>query len=1700
MSRDDRENGSDQESPGSIQDSPRKDSSAGDSPKDSSSKDAPKDAAPDVPAPAASLPPEERAAVTEALQSKTDKPLPPLADAIAEVDAQQKHPVTPQGRRRRFLNRRNLIIATTAAVIGVLALALLLLILYRLGFADRYVAGQIKIAFAKYGIRAEIKEFHAGFPPQTVEMKNLELYDAQTGEKLGKIDRVLATIRIQDLFALKLERTVDLKELTLEGLEAWVATDAQGRWNIRNLHLPPPDDRTKRIKFDFATPHLEIKNGVIHYGDAVHQISGDARNIAATIEPDDPNAPETSRMNKVSLSLTNSTFTYDGRPVNNIDITARGRGNQDGAEIQELVLKSPVAEARLSGRLTSWETLHYEMNITSSVDLTQLSDLLQTGATLRGTGNFSGVVTGDGDKYKVEGNINSDSLAADNLRLQGLNVTANGSGGFNDRSYNINGKAVAALLSAGDFQLNNVQLVGGVMGTGSDFKWVGELRAAAERSYGTTITGLILQDARAEMNDGVLTASSSRFSANGLTASGTRVNGITATDLRVRSENKVTTAGVAKVKAGTIVAKGAKVNGVTANNIDIVNRDGVTSVVVKDLQIGATSASGAEIGNINIAGVRLSIREGRAEGSTADINAGTVKLADGQIEDVKLRKPVFVIEPSGRYRASADLSIGGGVMGQMNMGQARAQLVATSSEIQLNNFNADIFKGRATGNARIAITRSGQSRVTGNFDQVDVGGPLTALAGAPVPLSGRATGKIDLAFPGTDFKQASGSLSTNFTADASATDGGRVPLTGVVAVRADRGLFTIDQVDLQTTATKLKATGQFSFSADSNLQVDLNSADASELQTVLVSSGLLPDVEDQMNTYGIDLAGQLAFNGSLRGKLSSPDIDGRVSLGSLLVNGNDLGSLSASLKMTATELNIADGRLTERDGGGMQFTVNAPRTGKDNITLNATLDRVNAGNLIAALPLSKTTRAGLADTQADASGQIMISGIPGAMSGSADVRFGPGRLAGQPLDSLVARATFAGSKVNLESFDARSSVGHLVVSGTVDTTTKVFDAQVRAEGVQLDKLFALSKQRGAPNVTGVADFTAQVSGNFSDNDFSGYQITFDGQGKDVVINGRAAGTLALVGRTENKQLNITLTSGLFGAAPQVVTANVNLGTEKLATSAETSLNNADLSGLLKMLAPQATFKITGLATGTLKASGNLLDEDGYFSTGGLSGSANFTALSFRLGDEQDVTLTAVSPLIVNFSPNEITFEQAQFTGTGGTNIKLAGTLATGPEGRQSLTADGRLNLRALNALSADAFLSGTGEVAVRITGTYEKPRFNGTGSVNGGSIGLLIGNERWTVTNLKLLVRFTSNQVQIDSLTGLLGGGHVSADGGALLDGFRIARFLFNIHGQSVSAPFPEGFRTTADLDMEIKGTSREQLIGGTVNIRRAEYTEDIELADLINFRRGESIEEGGEIELTRGALFNDLHVEARNTLIVRNNLADLTASASLVINGPINDTLMAGRITATSGTLNFRNESYEITRALMDFPPQRDADPIINIQTETQILRYRIKVGLNGQMSQPQAIISSEPALPQADIVSLITTGQLASGDTSTSILSQSSLGTATSLLTDALINAPAQRATSKLFGLSRFEINPVIGGSGTSPGARLTVGKRINKDVTVTYSTNVASDPNQILALEYRVSDRLFFIAQYEQASTRKLTSRNDNFSFEIRFRKRF
>ncbi|MBD0369444.1 MAG: translocation/assembly module TamB domain-containing protein [Pyrinomonadaceae bacterium] len=1652
--------------------------------------------------------------IKDALQSETDEPLPPAAERMAERDAASPHPVTPQGKRRRWVTRRNAFILTISLAIIAVCLVLLAVLFYRLGYVDRYIARQIKDTFAQYGIRAEIKEFHTS-GARNVEMNDVELYDAATNERLGRIDKLTAVVRIEDLYALNLRRNINLEELKIDGVEVWVKFDAEGNSNFRNIKLPAPDPN-RRILFSYSTARIEINNGVIHYGDERHDISGEARNLVATIQPDNPNAPAESWMNTVTLSASNSTFVYDGRPVNNIDVTARGRINQTRAEIQELTLRSPLAEARLTGVMDDWRALRYNLNVTSTVDLTQASDILQPGTALRGVGNFVGTINGEGHRYNVDGEIKSDAMAADGVRVQALTLTAKGSGVGTD--YDELGRAVAELLSSGDFQLTAMQVTGGVVGTGTDFRWVGELRSAAARYQGTSITGLILSDAVAEMREGVLTANARRAAANGITTSEARINAAQASDVRVRSENGVTTATAGTVQAGTVMAEGGQVKGVTADGVDVVDRNGVTNVAVNRLSVGGVQASGATIGSLNIAGVRLSIRAGgRVEGTSGDINAGNVQIAKskdfegGTIRDVRLARPVFVLEPSGRYRASADLSLGGGVLASVQLGAARAALTASNNQVELRNFNAQILNGSASGNAVINTAR-GSSRVQAAFNDLDVNQIVALTAKRNVPISGKATGTADLSFRGTDFKNtATGTVRADFTGETGTDATGTNPLTGTVALNARTpGLFEIERANLRTQSSELTASGRFSFARDeSDLRVDLNAADASELQNVISSTGLLPSLEAQLNTYNVALDGRLTFNGTVRGRLENPSVEGRASLETLIVNGRELGTLTAALNLTPAEINVTDGKLAERDGGGVQFTLNAPRTGTNNISVDATLDRANAGNLLAAfqsgdtsIPGTTPSPAQLSDLQADVSGRIKISGFPDAMSGDANLRVGPGYLSGEHFDSITAQATFTGSKVNLNRVDARFDAGTIVAQGNYDTHSKEFDITANGTGIQLNRLTAFARGAGGvPQISGTADINAHATGIFTD--FSTYVVTIDGTGRDVRINGREAGQLSLVGRTQDRQFNLSLTTGILGQ-PQVITASVDLGNKLLPAKIETNFANADLTGLFAALLPPGTaVTVTGRASGRLSAEGNLYNEDeGAFSFRGLRGTANFTNLTVQV---EDVQLSAVSPLLVQFSGDEIFFEKTQFTGTG-TNVLFGGTLAVGPGGHQNLTVNGQLNLRVLNGLSPDFFLAGTADVRVSVGGTYEEPRLNGSASVAGASLSAIITDQRLQMSNIEGRVIFNSNFAQISSLTGTLGGGRVNVTGGAQLLGFMPRNFRFSVHGDQVTVPYPEGFRTTADADLEINGSRSPStgvittFISGPVTLRRAEYTQDIELADLINQRREASLTEGSGEGALAATTQLDLRIEGRDALVVRNNLADVVGSVSLRVTGPVEDPIVAGRITASRGTLNFRRERYEVTRGFIDLPAQRDADPILNIQAESEIRGYRVIADLTGPLSQPSATVRSDPALPQVDVVSLILTGELSQEGTGTSVLAQSGVGTAASLLANTIINEPLRRATSKLYGLS-LELDPLIAGrGGASPTARLRVTQPISKELSVTYSTNVTSDQNQILAVEYRVSDRLSFVAQYEQGSANGFSSRNDNFSFEIRFRKRF
>ena len=170
---------------------------------------------------------------------------------------------------------------------------------------------------------------------------------------------------------------------------------------------------------------------------------------------------------------------------------------------------------------------------------------------------------------------------------------------------------------------------------------------------------------------------------------------------------------------------------------------------------------------------------------------------------------------------------------------------------------------------------------------------LALQGGQVVPIEGKTTGNVNLNFAGTNFKTASGTATADFAANAGTAERGLVPVSGKVGLTANNGLFNVDYANLNTEKTGLNLTGKFDLSGNnSNLNIALNSADASEIDRIIRILNISPELEAQLDNYQAQLAGKLDFNGTITGNLTNPTLDGRASLDSVVLRGRDLGALS----------------------------------------------------------------------------------------------------------------------------------------------------------------------------------------------------------------------------------------------------------------------------------------------------------------------------------------------------------------------------------------------------------------------------------------------------------------------------------------------------------------------------------------------------------------------------------------------------------------------------------------------------------------------------------------------------------------------------------------------------------------------------------------------------------------------------------------
>jgi len=212
----------------------------------------------------------------------------------------------------------------------------------------------------------------------------------------------------------------------------------------------------------------------------------------------------------------------------------------------------------------------------------------------------------------------------------------------------------------------------------------------------------------------------------------------------------------------------------------------------------------------------------------------------------------------------------------------------------------------------------------------------------------------------------------------------------------------------------------------------------------------------------------------------------------------------------------------------------------------------------------------------------------------------------------------------------------------------------------------------------------------------------------------------------------------------------------------------------------------------------------------------------------------------------------------------------------------------------------------------------------------------------------------------------------------------------------------------------------------------------------------------------------------VRNNLANLRGSADLLVRGSLARPVVFGRVEAErGGTVVYAENEYKVERAILSFANPYRIEPVVDLVAKTEVSSYQVTLNLSGPLDRLRATFASDPPIPDLEVLSLLATGdpgRLAGELTPDAGQGGASQGAETFLAGQAA-NLIGQRVGT-LFGLDKFRVAPLAAGGDVVSSVRLTVGKRLRRNLLLTYSVDPSATQDQFLTVEWRLDQNLFLL----------------------------
>ncbi|MDP5103177.1 MAG: translocation/assembly module TamB domain-containing protein [Erythrobacter sp.] len=385
-------------------------------------------------------------------------------------------------------------------------------------------------------------------------------------------------------------------------------------------------------------------------------------------------------------------------------------------------------------------------------------------------------------------------------------------------------------------------------------------------------------------------------------------------------------------------------------------------------------------------------------------------------------------------------------------------------------------------------------------------------------------------------------------------------------------------------------------------------------------------------------------------------------------------------------------------------------------------------------------------------------------------------------------------------------------------------------------------------------------------------------------------------------------------------------------------------------------------------------------------------------------------------------------------------------------------------------LTGPIAIAARATGTLDAPRISGTVASDDLTVeSPLIGAR---VDKVSARGRFSGSRLELSRFAGeTRSGGTITGSGTVDLAGMSAARGpQLDLRAAVKGARLLDanGLQATITGPLRIVSSGLGGTIAGRVTIDRARWAlgtaaEDFALPQIATREiNGEPGAVRTQVSARDSAWRYLVNASAPGRVAVEGLGLESEWGVDITLRGTVNDPRIGGSARLVRGDYTFAGTRFELTRGRILFDANGPIDPRLDILAETSRNGTNVDIAITGNAQSPAITFSSDPALPEEEILARLLFGGSVTSLSATDALQ---LATALAALQSGGGGLDPIGSLRRSIGLDQLRIisaDPLIG-----RGTGIAIGKNITRSLYVELVTDGRG--YSATQVEYRITSWL-------------------------------